>query len=433
MKKYTCFVISPIGDEGSEIYREYKDLFDLIIVPALEIFDFEVKRGDHFISENKIDDSIIKNIQDADICICDISQPNPNVYYELGRRDETGKPILLLKKKGTAQSPVDIATRRYFEYEWEGRYSIRDAQSRIREFVRPLVEAGFESRSHSANLAEIADCINRLERKVDRLQSQIASPTSFTANTIRANDNSDPREKYKLAIMQKDIVLAEEALQQLKRLYDPITFVFNYVMAVADLGSIMAGDILINYAEEYIDNSNISLQNKVTYLSHLITYITSKALAKAKYDFVNNLCTTLELQSESSDSKDIVSLYIQQTRFYEGLFSETKNPEWLNECIYVIKKGLAASDYSNYILYHHLAYSYFTLFQVDRSNTNMLTKAKENIDKSLALNPSDEKYRLTLICRIYYSLNDPESSDYLERLAKIDPVSAQLIYNEFNQ
>ena len=32
--KYTCFVISPIGDEGTELHEEYQDLFDLIIVPA---------------------------------------------------------------------------------------------------------------------------------------------------------------------------------------------------------------------------------------------------------------------------------------------------------------------------------------------------------------------------------------------------------------
>ena len=30
MNKYTCFVISPIGKEGTDIYQDYKDLLDLI-------------------------------------------------------------------------------------------------------------------------------------------------------------------------------------------------------------------------------------------------------------------------------------------------------------------------------------------------------------------------------------------------------------------
>ena len=99
-------------------------------------------------------DSVIKNIQEADICICDISEPNPNVYYESGRRDETGKPVVLLKKKGTAQSPVDIATRRYIEYEWEGRYGIRDAQDHIRSMVGPMIEQGFEDSGKGATLRD---------------------------------------------------------------------------------------------------------------------------------------------------------------------------------------------------------------------------------------------------------------------------------------
>ena len=79
MPKYTCFVISPIGEEGTEVHEEYQDLFDLIIKPALEIYDMDVRRGDHFVNEGRIDDSVIKNVQMADICICDISMPNVNV------------------------------------------------------------------------------------------------------------------------------------------------------------------------------------------------------------------------------------------------------------------------------------------------------------------------------------------------------------------
>ena len=42
MSKYNCFVISPIGKEGTDIYQDYKDLLDLIITPALEVYDMKV-------------------------------------------------------------------------------------------------------------------------------------------------------------------------------------------------------------------------------------------------------------------------------------------------------------------------------------------------------------------------------------------------------
>ena len=122
MSQYTCFVISPIGKEGTELYQRYKDLLELIIIPALERSDgLEVIRGDHCIREARIDTSVIEKVQNADLCICDITEPNPNVFYELGRRDETGKPILLLKQAESGELPVDIATRRYVKYNWKRR------------------------------------------------------------------------------------------------------------------------------------------------------------------------------------------------------------------------------------------------------------------------------------------------------------------------
>ena len=199
MNKYTCFVISPIGKEGTDIYQDYKDLLDLIIIPALEVYDMNVMRGDHAITEDKIDASVIKNIQDADICICDITEPNPNVYYELGRRDETGKPVMLLKRKGSPSSPVDIANRRYFEYDWDSRYGVREAQRSIREFVEPLVEQGFEARGKSATLGDIAETLGRLERKLDRLSRGTGSTPSAVPPVIDRNkggeggaDDTDP-------------------------------------------------------------------------------------------------------------------------------------------------------------------------------------------------------------------------------------------------
>ena len=47
MSKYTCFVISPIGQMGTQIRQDADDLLELIIEPALEIYDFKVIRGDH--------------------------------------------------------------------------------------------------------------------------------------------------------------------------------------------------------------------------------------------------------------------------------------------------------------------------------------------------------------------------------------------------
>src|SRR6266498_4689320 len=42
----TCFVISPIRLNGSEIRASTDDVHNLLIVPAMEKYDFKVVRGD---------------------------------------------------------------------------------------------------------------------------------------------------------------------------------------------------------------------------------------------------------------------------------------------------------------------------------------------------------------------------------------------------
>lgn len=427
MKKHSCFVISPIGDEGSEIYQEYKDLFELIIVPALEIFDFDVKRGDHFISENKIDDSVIKNIQEADICICDISVPNPNVYYELGRRDETGKPVLLLKKKGTPQTPVDIATRRYFEYEWEGRYAIREAQSHIREFVRPLVEEGFEVRNGSASLADIADSIARIERKLDRMQTNGGARPSF-ASAAAPTDNSDPVDKLKLAMMQRNIPLAEEAMQQLQYRMDPTVFLDQVVSSVASLGSATAGELLIEKADEFFDNKGVSFKKKVEYLGCLVSFATRKNREEEILDTVHRLCASLELQADNVPADQVVQIYNQQNRLYHGIYVNTHNPEWLDKAVVALKKGLHI--YPTNYLFFNLATCYYR-YAVDYADQEKLFLSKESIDECLKREERDDKDHLELACRIYHMLEDPNLGDLLERLNTLDPIAAQVLVRSF--
>jgi hypothetical protein len=50
----TCFVISPIGEEGTDVRQLADDLLELIIVPALEPFDFEVTHADKIVSSGVI-------------------------------------------------------------------------------------------------------------------------------------------------------------------------------------------------------------------------------------------------------------------------------------------------------------------------------------------------------------------------------------------
>ncbi|MCQ2539430.1 MAG: hypothetical protein MJ114_03165 [Acetatifactor sp.] len=428
MREYTCFVISPIGQEGTELYEEYKDLLELIIVPALEIYNIKVRRGDHFINDDKIDSSVIKNIQDADICICDISLPNPNVYYELGRRDETGKPVLLLKKKGTPQCPVDIATRRFFEYEWEGRYAIREAQNHIRSFVEPLIDQGFEEKGKSATLSDIADSISRLERKIDRLGTAAPAAGSVLGgvplgDAAKATSDADPNDKLSLALMQKNIPLAEEAMAQLQVRMDKLKFMDTVVRKVAQLGSEPAGKLMIASADEYFDSS-VSLTAKLNFLGSMVTYATKKAKTEEFLTLFHRVCKSLELQAENERPEAVQTIYNQQNRLYYSFYLDTRNIEWLEKAITALKKAIQIAPEN--FLYYNLCTCYYS-YSKNTGNMDMMELAREAIDACLAKDTKDDKDHVEYACRIYSALKDPRLGDMFEKLRAINPIRAQVI------
>src|SRR5687768_12239560 len=115
-KTKTCFVISPIGNEGSEIRKNANDLYDLIIEPALEVFGFNVIRCYMLANAGSITDDLFKRIKNSELCIIDITGHNPNVFYECGRRHETAKPFIIMRRKGEV-SPFDLVDIRAVDYD----------------------------------------------------------------------------------------------------------------------------------------------------------------------------------------------------------------------------------------------------------------------------------------------------------------------------
>ena len=199
MGKYKCFFITPIGDTGSETRRNADDLMDLILRSAIEPLGFVIDRGDHHSEPGKIDAAVIRSVQDADLCIADISAPNPNVYYEVGRRDETGKPLILMKAKGSGELPVDVATRRYIEYDLDDRRALVESREQLSAFVKTMVDQGIGNTRTATSLSELAEVLNRVERKIDRLERGNVSSTTASVST-ESIGKEDPIDLLKYAM-----------------------------------------------------------------------------------------------------------------------------------------------------------------------------------------------------------------------------------------
>jgi hypothetical protein len=91
---------------------------------------------------------IIKNLEQADLVLCDLSSLNPNVFFELGIRTSLDRPVALVKDNLTAQIPFDLNAINTLTYDsslvpWK-----LDAEvTRLVEYLRNIVESGSSGNS----------------------------------------------------------------------------------------------------------------------------------------------------------------------------------------------------------------------------------------------------------------------------------------------
>lgn len=135
----TCFVISPIGDEGSSTRMRSDKVLKHVIRKALEP-RYRVERADELNLPGTISVQVVERVFEADLVVADLSEQNPNVFYELAIRHATKKPSVHIVSSGE-KLPFDINQIRAVQFNIADPDSIEEAQARLREQVE-AIEAG---------------------------------------------------------------------------------------------------------------------------------------------------------------------------------------------------------------------------------------------------------------------------------------------------
>ena len=116
-----CFIIMPIADCDGYDKGHFKKVYEDIIKVACEKAEFTPVRADEVKQTNLIHLDILQKLIDSPMAICDLSNRNPNVLFELGLRQAFDKPTVLIQEIGTPKI-FDISPLRYTEYRKELRY-----------------------------------------------------------------------------------------------------------------------------------------------------------------------------------------------------------------------------------------------------------------------------------------------------------------------
>ncbi|MEY2932389.1 MAG: hypothetical protein RL033_3138, partial [Pseudomonadota bacterium] len=87
--RYFCFVLMPFDSR-------FNDTYQLGVKQASSEVGAYCERVDEQIFEERILDRIYNQIARADLIIADMTDRNPNVFYEVGYAHALGKPSILL-------------------------------------------------------------------------------------------------------------------------------------------------------------------------------------------------------------------------------------------------------------------------------------------------------------------------------------------------
>ena len=222
----TCFVVSPIGDVGSAIRINADKLFKYIISPVCKSCGFEPVRVDQINDSDSITQTIIDKLLSSELVIADISGHNPNVFYEMGYRKCTDKPIIHLKKQGES-IPFDVNTVRTFEYDLTDLDNVEETKKRLEQTIETF---SFENQDDTlgqdeeANkqtftqgiltmLYQIQDSITELKEQVNKKDTETIQAIMQTSlNNVKKEESAD-------AIMMKmllpELIKNPESFQNL--------------------------------------------------------------------------------------------------------------------------------------------------------------------------------------------------------------------------
>jgi len=195
-----CFIISPIGEPDSPTRKRANQILKHIFKPAAEECGYKAIRADEISEPGDISTQVINHILEDPIVIADLTERNPNVFYELAIRHVIRKPFIQIIEEGES-IPFDVFGLRTIKVDHHDMDSVNDAKKDIIAQINSIKQEGYE----------------------------VTSPVSsaLDLSSLRRSDNPDRRELAELIVaisslkadMKQDLISVVSELRSEMRNY----------------------------------------------------------------------------------------------------------------------------------------------------------------------------------------------------------------------
>ena len=180
MNQKRCFVIMPFSQTSDEHAEEYWNKhFESFLKPLIrECGDLEIVRSEAL--RGDILKQIIQNLYDSDIVVADLTDKNPNVFWELGVRQSFRYGTITIAEERT-DIPFDVSTKGMLFY--YPKDHMRNQEFR-KQFKKAIMDCLTNPNSPDSRVLEIVPVLG---------SRHLAPPVHHTVLPVYYTEENKPR------------------------------------------------------------------------------------------------------------------------------------------------------------------------------------------------------------------------------------------------
>jgi len=218
-----CFIICPIGDDGSATRARSDKVLRHIVLPATKQCGYSeeaIIRADKMPRPGVITSQIIQYLVQAELVIADLTDHNPNVFYELAVRHAMKKPVVQLIQVGQ-RIPFDIAQMRTIIYDLGDPDNVVVSRDQLSEQIRAVEENPTDSDnpiSSGIQLQNLLRIDNPLAKSHAEIITMLQDLRSVMINVVTNKDreirDTSVKRKREIQFVEPEFVLNATVIEE---------------------------------------------------------------------------------------------------------------------------------------------------------------------------------------------------------------------------
>lgn len=193
-----CFIITPIGEDGSAIRKKTEGILKNVIKPVCSNTNLHAIVAHEIDEPGSITNQVIQHVLESKMVIANLTGLNPNVMYELAIRHASRKPVICIAEENT-KLPFDITTERTIFYT-DDMYGAVNLQTQLYAKIQAALEGAVVDNPiyraitdsiikgiHFSHKNEDSDTLLYILQRLDNIESTLNRNSRSDFNKITTN------------------------------------------------------------------------------------------------------------------------------------------------------------------------------------------------------------------------------------------------------